>query len=336
MEYLSDSRVKQIFNDYCEATIDRNNDELNYYLTGSYGVGTATIKSDMDVHLVSSKSSDDIPFEFAKQVLDKEIEIRQSIGLRNNANDLSRHHASLFGVDSYVNHLRSLPWRYGIPAQNNERLAISESWILPSVEINKSSLSADLIVTISERINNYLSSKNDKWLQLNERDIKYVESSFTNYEKHWSQKAQLLGNSVCNFLISDQRKIAERMKSINCITEYDSMSRRLAHQVTWTQEKVLWELIECANDFDYAENYRFGRINSFGFNPSEIRNLISKVSVFLNQTTIPNEVKYLNIALNQFESVDCITPNNIDVLYNTLGKWSLLMTDCLLDCEIKL
>ena len=126
------------------------------------------------------------------------------------------------------------------------------------------------------------------------------------------------------------------MKSINCITEYDSMSRRLAHQVTWTQEKVLWELIECANDFDYAENYRFGRINSFGFNPSEIRDLISKVSIFLNQTTIPNEVKYLNIALNQFESVDCITPNNIDVLHNTLGNWSMLMTDCLLDCEIKL
>ncbi|HUC79160.1 MAG TPA: hypothetical protein VMQ58_02860 [Candidatus Saccharimonadales bacterium] len=331
MEYLSDPRVEQIFDEYCKATIESNNGEVNLYLTGSYGVGTARLESDMDVHLVSFKYSRDMPFELAKQILENELEIRRSIGSRHNAKELTRHYASLFGVDSYVNHLRCLPWRYGIPAQNNERLTIVESWPLPNVELDISTLLADLSITIKERINSYLLSNNDKWLQLNARDIRYAESNFINYEKHWSSRAQVLGKSVCDLLIIDQEKIAERIESINDIIKLSGLKRRLTHQVTWTQEKVLWELIECAKNFDYGDEYRSGRMKNFGFNPSEIRDLIKKVSLILNLESIPDEVGYLNVALSQFESDDIITSKNIDVLYNTLGQWSLLMTEYLLE-----
>ena len=72
-------------------------------------------------------------------------------------------------------------------------------------------------------------------------------------------------------------------------------------------------------------------MKNFGFNPSEIRDLIKKVSLILNLESIPDEVGYLNVALSQFESDDIITSKNIDVLYNTLGQWSLLMTEYLLE-----
>lgn len=290
--------------------IDRQKSSI--YITGSYASGSPTPASDMDIHTVIGQALP--PFEVARSYLEAELSLRERI--QNNAflESLSRHPNSLFSTESYQLHLISLPWRYGLPLQHGEHyLAFGAP--VEFVGVSDRDLLADLIVSVGERLGKYRVNGDTKWLALNQRDLQY----FTTGTSFGGDRA-LPGSP--DEIAAAQHSRAEELGVAYDVRNTELERRSILHALTWTAEKVVWELLFCSRDKDYFDLYRRSLTQRFGFTPFQTGALVDKV---VEHTRVDTDFKTQNLrsALDRISGADIeMATEAIGDLYVVLGQWT--------------